>query len=204
MVEYFVKGGPVMYVILMLSIYALGVFLERLWHLSAIRLDSELLIEDVSRLVGRRETGPAAELLGRLPGPVPATLRAGFSRLADGLEAARDAMQRAGEAEIRRVEGNTRHLAIVANLATMLGLLGTIIGMIAAFDAIAAKGLGNPNVVAGGIGEALVTTAYGLIVAIPSIIAYNFLDGRVDAVRADCEEKSSRLLDALETAGKEA
>ncbi len=200
MVEYFVKGGPVMYVILMLSVYALGVFLERMWHLASIRLDTNLLADDVARLVARRELGPAGELVGRLAGPVPAVLKSGIAHLSRGVDAARDAMLAAGEAELRRVEGNTRHLAIVANLATMLGLLGTITGMIGAFDAIAAKGLGDPNVVAGGIGEALVTTAYGLMVAIPSVMAYNYLDGRVDAVRADCEEKASRLLDAA-TAG---
>lgn len=201
MTEYFVKGGPVMYVLLGLSVYALGVFLERLYHLYRIRMDTDLLLSDVSRLVERRDLASAEELLRRLTGPLPGVLRAGLAHLSRGVEAARDAMLREGESELRSIEGNTRHLAIIGNLATMLGLLGTITGMIGAFEAISVKGLGNPNVVAGGISEALITTAYGLLVAIPAVTAYNFLDGRIEAVRVDCESKAARFLDAVEGAG---
>lgn len=204
MTEYFVKGGPVMYVLLALSVYALGVFLERLWHIWRLRMDTDLLLDDVKRLVARRDLASAQELLARVSGPVPGVLAAGVTHLARGAESARDAMQREGERAMRAVEGNTRHLAIIGNLATMLGLLGTITGMIGAFAAISEKGLGNPNVVAGGISEALLTTAYGLMVAIPAITAYNFLDGRVEAVRIDCEAKASLLLDAAAGTGTEA
>lgn len=212
MLDIFFKGGPVMYVILAVSIYALGVFIERLWYLARIRLDSDLLLADLARLVEKRDLAAAAEIVRRVGGPavggpavgspLPEIFRAGFEHLNRGLDSARDAMMRVGEAQLRMVEGNTRHLAIVANLSTMLGLLGTITGMITAFDAIAAKGLGNPAVVATGVGQALITTAYGLIVAIPAIIAYNYIESRVEAVKVDCEDKTGRLLDALELAGR--
>ena len=98
---------------------------------------------------------------------------------------------------IPRLEKRTHYIGTFANLATLLGLLGTVSGMIRSFTAITTEGVGNPTVLAGGISEALVTTAAGLTVAIPALIAYRYLRGRVDGLVVKIEKESIRFIEAL-------
>jgi biopolymer transport protein ExbB len=198
MFSYFVKGGPIMWVILLISIYGLGVFLERLYYLWNIRLDSRLLLSDVKGMLKEGELEEAGNTLRRTSGPLPAILKAGVRQLERGVDGLRDVMMQAGEVQMRSVEGNANHLAIIANIAPLLGLLGTVTGMIIAFNSISAQGMGNPNIVADGIATALLTTAFGLMVALPAIVAHNYIDNKIEFVRCDCEDRTNEFMTVIE------
>ncbi len=107
------------------------------------------------------------------------------------------AIEGAGQHETALLVSNLRVLGAVANLAPMLGLLGTVLGMIKAFNVISQSGTGNPGLVAGGISEALITTAFGLVVGIPTLAAYHYFRGRVDKYVFEMEEISLKLLEEL-------
>lgn len=203
MLQYFSQGGPIMWVIFAVSVYGLGVFIERCYHLYTIRIDSQLLLADLRALLRAGDGEGAGDILRRTPGPLPAVLRSGLRHANRGITAVRESMQQTGEMEMRSVDGKVRHLALIANISPLLGLLGTVTGMINAFASISAQGLGNPAIVANGISAALLTTAYGLIVALPAIIAYNFLDGRIEAIRCECEDRSAEFIAMLEDAAHE-
>ena len=204
MFSLFLKGGPVMWVILLVSIYGLGIFIERMYYFYSIRIDSKLLLVDIKNLLRRGELELAKDTTRRISGPLPEILKSGLKRINGGKEEIREAMERAGDIQMRNVEGNSKHLALIANISPLLGLLGTVTGMIIAFNSISMKGLGNPNIVANGISAALLTTAYGLIVALPAIIAYNIVDNKIESVRYECEEYMNDFLSSIDEMEKDA
>jgi len=124
-------------------------------------------------------------------------LAAGFRRIGLGLLETERALEAAGQHEVSLLTANLRILGAVGLITPMLGLLGTVTGMIKAFENIAQSGAGNPNLVASGIAEALTTTAAGLIVAIPSLAAYHFFRGRIDRLIYELEEIATTLLAGL-------
>lgn len=188
------SGGPVLIAIIAVSIYALYVFLARFLKLSRERTDSESLMARVNAAVRERDLDAALDACETHGGPVARVLQAALLRLPYGRSAVESALQEASLEEEQRLGRGIRPLATVAQISPLMGLLGTVAGMIIAFAEISQQGTGNPAVLADGIGQALVTTAAGLIVAIPALIGQNVLASRVDGIMLDIERRREELM----------
>lgn len=198
MFEYFQKGGPVMYFILLLSIYALSIIIERLYFFYRASFNYRAFIADIKKMIMNKEIEHALMLLKRTPGPLGAIMSQTLNLVSDGTRDLRGRINEIGAYEVQKSEGKLKHLAVIGNITPLLGLLGTVTGMMTAFSTIALKGANNPTVVAGGISEALITTAYGLIVAIPAVFAYNYLSSRYENIVMETERASSDFVDFIE------
>jgi len=194
----FNQGGPLMYLILAGSVIGFGVFLERLYHLHRARIDTERFMGSIRSLVRNNQIQEAIDLCSRTPGPVAHIVDAGLARYSRRRGDIREAIEDAGVHEVPRLEKNLVVLATLAHVSPLLGLLGTVLGMIRAFMTIEEmQGVVNPSDLAGGIWEALLTTAFGLLVAIGAYIAYNFLVARVGKVVLDMESSATEMVNLL-------
>ncbi|MFH1006695.1 MAG: MotA/TolQ/ExbB proton channel family protein [Candidatus Latescibacterota bacterium] len=192
------KGGWLILPIVLCSLIAVVVIIERFWTLHRAKTNTASLI---IRLRGALSTGDADRALRicrETQGPIATVLSAGMERHDQERARIREAMENAGNAEVFHLERYTGILATVAGVAPLIGFLGTVTGMIRAFMKIEALG-GNVNadVLAGGIWEAMVTTAAGLAVGIPAMIFYNYFIGRVQRFVFEIETRSEELLDLL-------
>jgi biopolymer transport protein ExbB len=188
------SGGPVLIIILLASIYAVYIFFERLQKLSKEPLDTEALMLKVNAAVRERDLEAAIAACEVHGGPVARVLKAALLKLPYGRSAVEASFQEAYLSEDQYLSRGLRPLSTIAQVATLLGLLGTVTGMIQAFNVISQQGTGNPAMLASGIGQALVTTAAGLIVAIPVVIGQNYLAGRVDKFLLDIERRREELM----------
>jgi len=193
-----VKGGWVMIFIALCSVIGLWVYIERLLAYRRLAIDTPLLLEQLRTYVGSGKEDEAEERLNQSGAPVATVLAAGLRARKKGREAVKDALEDAGNQQVYLLEERTNILATVAGVAPLLGFLGTVTGMIRAFQQIENLG-GNVNatVLAGGIWEAMITTAAGLIVGIPALVAYNHLAARIRALVADMEKAGAELLSLL-------
>jgi biopolymer transport protein ExbB len=189
-----VAGGPVLIAIALVSLYAVYLFFERLFKLSRERTDSDVLMGRVNAAVRERDLELALAACENHGGPVARVLRAALLRLPYGRSAVEAAFQEASLQEEQSLTRGLRPLAAIAQIAPMLGLLGTVTGMIIAFTEIAKQGTGNPSALAYGIGQALVTTAAGLIVAIPTVVGQHYLANRVDSILMDIDRRREELM----------
>ncbi|MCY4355801.1 MAG: MotA/TolQ/ExbB proton channel family protein [Truepera sp.] len=188
------SGGPVLVAILLISLYAVYLFFERLLKLSRERLEADTLMNRVNAAVRNRDLEMALAACDRHGGPVARVLKAALMRLPYGRSAVEAAFQEASLEEEQRLTRGLRPLATIAQIAPLLGLLGTVTGMIIAFAEISNRGTGDPAALADGIGQALVTTAAGLIVAIPVVIGQSFLANRVDHILLEIERRREELM----------
>ena len=188
------SGGPVLVAILLISLYAVYLFFERLLKLSRERLEADTLMNRVNAAVRNRDLEMALAACDRHGGPVARVLKAALMRLPYGRSAVEAAFQEASLEEEQRLTRGLRPLATIAQIAPLLGLLGTVTGMIIAFAEISDRGTGDPAALADGIGQALVTTAAGLIVAIPVVIGQSFLANRVDHILLEIERRREELM----------
>lgn len=181
------KGGVVMYVLFALSVLALAIILLKLFHFIRAGVRRTGFVEDVLAALTRGDTRAARNRLGVSAHPVaPVMQKAIETAGAPGLSLKdRDAeISRVGSNQIRRLESHLGSLEIIANLSPLLGLLGTVLGMITAFAELEQAGAEvDPTILAGGIWEALLTTAFGLSIAIPALGAFYLLEGEVERVR---------------------
>ena len=197
-VSLFNQGGPLMYLILLASVMGLAVFLERVYHLRRARLDTEKFMKLISSLLEQEKVKKAISLCADTPGPVAHILGAGLRAAGRSRPEIKETIEDAGVHEVPRLEKNLGVLATIAHITPLLGLLGTVLGMIRAFRAIQdLSGLVNPSDLAGGIWEALLTTAFGLFVAILAYIAYNFLVSWVGKLVLEMETTSTELVNLL-------
>ncbi|MGB8274456.1 MAG: MotA/TolQ/ExbB proton channel family protein [Alphaproteobacteria bacterium] len=191
------RGGSVMYVLLALSILALAVALLKLLHFSQARLRRLGFIDTVVAQLGRGDVGGARQILTGEVNPVARVLDSAIATGVDRAMADRDRdaeIARVGSGEIRKLESFLGSLEVVANLSPLLGLLGTVFGMIAAFSQLEKAGAEvDPTILAGGIWEALLTTAFGLSIAIPALAAFYFLEGEVERVRVAMKDSVVRV-----------
>lgn len=192
--ELILSGGPVLVAIILVSIYALYVFLARMFKLSRERVDSDELMARVNAAVRERDLESALAACEGHGGPIARVLQAALMRLPYGRAAVEAAFQEASLQEEQSLVRGIRPLATVAQIAPLMGLLGTVIGMIVAFAEISQQGTGDPSVLADGIGQALVTTAAGMIVAIPTLIGQNVLSSRVDGILLEIERRREELM----------
>ena len=195
--SYFAKGGPVMWPLLVLSILAVAVIVWRWLALRAATRNAQPLIVALrDRLLAHDPMGAVAACDAH-PGAVSNIVRAGLLRLGRPREEIELALQDASAHELMILERGLPVLATVAMVAPLLGFLGTVTGMINSFDALAAVGLNNPSAVASGISEALITTAAGLMIAIPVQMAYNYFVVRVNSSVREMEAAANLVLEAL-------
>ncbi len=199
--EFMQKGGPIMWPILLCSVIAFAVVIERLIQLRREQIDTKAFMEQISKSIKRNRIMEALELCDRTQGPIANILKAGILKHDRPRQEVREAIEDAGIHEVPRLEKNIPVLATVAHIAPLLGLLGTVTGMVAAFQVIQVKASAvnpvNPGDLAGGIWEALMTTVFGLCVAIPTYVAYNYLVSRVDGFVLDMERSATDLLNIL-------
>jgi len=160
-------------------------------------INSEKFFTDVSGIISDKGVDAALELCNETRGPVAEVFYAGLSKADRGLEEIEKAIQNAGSLEMSFLEKNMIWLNTVITVAPMIGFTGTVVGMIAAFDAIKAANDISPAVVAGGISQALLTTAFGLITAMIVQLFQNFFVSRIDKLILDMEENSLKLVDQL-------
>ena len=197
MVQYFLDGGPFMYPILGLLIFGLGFGIERVYTLFRASVNTKKFMTDVRTALHDEGRDKAVEVCSNTRGPVAEIFHAGLSRAHRGIEAVEKGIENAGTIEMAFLEKNMVWLSTVVTLAPMLGFTGTVAGMIQAFDDIKAANDISPAVVAGGISIALLTTLFGLVVAIIIQTFQNFLISRVDKLIIDMEENSVMLIDEL-------
>lgn len=189
-----ISGGVVLLAIVAISLYAVYLFFVRLFKLAKERLDTDELMVRVNAAVRDRDLDLALDACEQHGGPVARVLQAALMRLPYGRQAVEAAFAEASLLEEQSLTRGLRPLATIAQVAPLLGLLGTVTGMIIAFGEISASGTGNPGLLAGGIGQALVTTAAGLIVAIPVLIGQNYLASRVEAILVEIDRRREELM----------
>ncbi len=190
-------GGPFMWPIILCSIAAVGILLERLWTLQRKRVLPEELIKKVSQLA---ESGQVnAKVIEALEknSPLGRVLAAALANRDRGREIMMERVQDTGRHVVHELERFLNSLGTIASISPLLGLLGTVTGIIRAFNAVMLGGMGDPRMLAGGISEALVTTAGGLAVAIPSFIAYRYLRGKVERIVIEMEKIAVAFADSL-------
>lgn len=186
-----------MWPILILLVFGLAFVLERAYSLLMSSVNTKKFYNEIESTLEDEGVDAAVELCDQTRGPVAEIFHAGLSRLNRGLDQVEKAIQNSGAVEMAFLEKNMIWLNAVVTIAPMLGFTGTVAGMITAFDAIAAANDISPAVVAGGISQALLTTAFGLIVAMIIQIFQNFFVSRIDRLILDMEEHSVQLIDRL-------
>ena len=197
MVELFIKGGAFMWPILLLFIFGLMIVLERIYTLTKASLITRSFIPKMNKALQEGGVKDALEICENTPGPVAEIFHAGLARTEQGIEAVEKSIESAGSIEMAFLERGMIWLATVITLAPMLGFTGTVSGMVKAFRDIEAANNISPAIVAGGISEALLTTLFGLVVAIIIQFFYNLFSSRVDKIIIDMEENSVNLVDNL-------
>lgn len=196
--DFMVKGGPVMVPIGLCSLVALAVLIERGVSLRRGRLIPAGFAAGLKGLAARRAApGEALAYCGSSDSPLARVVSAGLRRVGEPLERVEKQIEEAGQREVLKLRKHLRVLAVIGSVSTLLGLLGTIMGMINAFQTVAASGeaLGRTELLAKGIYEALITTAAGLIVAIPVIIAYHWIAARIDGVVAEIDRQTLEFVE---------
>jgi len=202
---YFNKGGPVMWPLLFAAILALAFIIERWWVLwrSKIKTD-EFLNRLRAALLKRKSPKEAISVCEQYKGPIANILKAGLVKYGTTEEEIEKAIEIAVNHELARLERGLAVLGSIANVAPLMGFLGTVTGMIKSFGVLAEQGLKNPEKVAEGISEALITTATGLAIAIPAALFYNWFSTKVSRFVLEMETGSNMLLEtfaAMESAG---
>jgi len=192
------QGGPMVILILISGLVALGVFLERVLHLHRARIKADDFLRGICNNLTRGNTAEAVTICDETPGPVAYLVRTAIVNREAGLEVMREAVNQAGRTEISRMERRLSVLATVAQVAPLMGLLGTVLGLIRATLVMQQQApLVQSADIARGLMEALVSTAAGLTVAIPCYVAFNFLLARVEKIVLDMEHAASEILSFL-------
>ncbi|MEJ2087293.1 MAG: MotA/TolQ/ExbB proton channel family protein [Gammaproteobacteria bacterium] len=198
MLEIVQSGGWLMVPILLCSIVAAAICVERLWTLQRSRIVPKNLLSQIWSAVKTEELdGPKLREL-RANSPLGQILAAGVANAKRGREVMKEAMEESASQVSHDMERYLTSLGIIASISPLLGLLGTVVGMIKVFSALMLEGAGNANVLAGGISQALITTAAGLSVAIPALIFHRFFLRRIDELVVTMEQEAGKLVDILQ------
>ena len=197
MVDFFVQGGGFMWPILIALLFGLAIIGERAYSLVNSISNTDQFFEDVKSTFDNTGKEQAIELCENTSGPVASIFYAGLSKMEKTKEEIEKAVQNAGGLEMAFLEKNMIWINSVITIAPMLGFTGTVVGMIKAFEDIKMANDISPAVVAGGISQALLTTAFGLIVAMIMQVAQNFFVSMIDKLILDMEEQSIKIVDYL-------
>ena len=195
------KGGPMMYLIILSSIIAFGVVIDRIYNLYKARIDADKFMDSIKTVLKRNKIIESIEMCNNTPGPIAHIVKAGILKHDRSKPEIKEAVEEAAQLEIPRLEKHLPILATIAHITPLLGLLGTVAGMIRSFQVIQMKALAlapvNPGDLAGGIWEALLATVAGLAVAIPTYVAYNYLTSQIDNLVYDMERSATDLVNLL-------
>jgi len=190
-------GGWVMWPLILCSIAALAIIGERVWTLQKKNVIPPALLDQVRQWLEHKELDESRIALLRDSSPLGRVLAAGLVNRMQDHTMLKDTIEDAGRHVVPELERYINALGTIAAISPFLGLLGTVLGMIQMFAGIGSHGLGDPSIVASGISQALVATAAGLAVAIPSLMAYRYLRARVDALLVEMEQEAIQLIDIL-------
>jgi len=204
MFEIVKAGGIMMGPIILASIVTAAIFLERLWTLQTKRVLPAELTEKVWRWVEQGQIQDKHIAALQQNSPLGKILAAGLANRNRDRVVMREAIEDTGRHVVHELDRFIGTVGTIASLSPLMGLLGTVFGMIRTFNAITVAGIGNPASLAGGIAEALITTAAGLTVAIPALLAYKYLRGRVQTLVVQMEKEAIKLVESLETQSREA
>lgn len=202
MLNLLAAGGWVMPLIIVCSVLALAITIERWFALNPVRIAPPHLLATVWRQLKAGELD--AQRLKRLrqSSPLGAILAAGLANRSQGRDVMKESIQEAASHVVHDLEKYLNTLGTIAAVSPLLGLLGTVVGMIRVFTEITVQGTGNANALAGGISEALITTATGLAVAIPALVMHRYFTGKIDTIVVGLEQETIKLVDALHTGKK--
>ena len=203
--ELFEQGGPLMWAILVASIVGVAVFLERLWSLQPGKVLPRSFVDRIRALVSKGQDHPRRSCCARRTAPASRCswrprIRT-YGRHGKDRAKIKEAVEEVGNREVARMDRNVEIVGTVASVTPLMGLLGTVIGMISVFQNFVESyktGVVGPDTFAEGIWQALITTAFGLTIAIPMLVAYKFLQGRNDRIIVEMEEDAIGLVDLLE------
>lgn len=194
----FIEGGAgFMGVILLCLIFGLAIAIERIIYLNLTTTNTEKLLEKIDKALKEDGVDAAKEICRNTRGPVASIFYQGLDRAHEGIDMAEKSVVAYGGVQMGLLEKNLSWISLFIALAPMLGFLGTVIGMIAAFDAIEQAGTVSATIVAGGIKVALITTVFGLVVAIILQVFYNYLLSKIDSLSNQMEDSSISLIDML-------
>ncbi|HON17847.1 MAG TPA: MotA/TolQ/ExbB proton channel family protein [Salinivirgaceae bacterium] len=194
----FIEGGAgFMGVILLCLIFGLALAIERIIYLNLASVNTEKLLKEVEQALETKGVEGALEVCRNTRGPIASIFYQGLTRMDEGIEVVEKSVISYGSVQTGQLEKGLTWISLFIALAPMLGFMGTVIGMISAFDAIEAAGDISPSLVAGGIKVALITTVFGLIVAMILQVFYNYLVNKIDAIVNNMEDASISLLDIL-------
>lgn len=196
-VDWFIKGGRFMWWLLVLSVIGVTLIIERTITLHKARANVGGLMEQVVAALKKGKMDEALAICAKTRGPIPQILHAGLLQAKKGPAAVEKSIESAGIIEMAFLERGLVIIATVANLAPMVGFLGTVSGMIAAFEAIAQAEQVSAKLVAAGISEALITTMAGLVIAIPVQLAHNLFVQQIDRFVVEMEDSAAELVDSL-------
>ena len=192
------SGGWIMLPIVLCSIIAVAIVIERLWTLRASRISPPNLLAQVWQWVQDKQMNPDKLTQLRAGSPLGQILAAGLTNARHGREMMKESIQEAGVKVVNELERYLTPLGTIAAITPLLGLLGTVLGMIEIFGAFMDTGMANAPQLASGIAKALVTTAAGLFVAIPAVFFHRFLQRRVDELVVNMEQEAIKLVEAVE------
>jgi len=197
MIEYFTRGGIFMWPILFCLVGGVAIIIERFISLTLANVNTRKFLSKVDAALDKGGTKAAIEVCEKTKGPVAAIFHAGLLRAGRGIEHVEKAITNAGSIEMAFLERGLIWLSTFITIAPMLGFTGTVKGMIVAFDDIKRANDISPSIVASGISVALLTTLFGLVVAITLQIFYNYFISKIDRLVIDMEESSNELIDHL-------
>jgi biopolymer transport protein ExbB len=197
MFELIKAGGWVMWPIILCSVAALAIIGERFWSLQKKYVAPPNLLAQVQQLLARNELEPSHLAALRDSSPLGRILAAGLVNRDHDREIVKEAVENAGRQVVPELERYLRSLGTIAGISPFLGLFGTVVGMIQMFAGIGQHGVGDPSIVATGISTALITTAGGLAVAIPSLMFYRYFRGRVNDLLLEMEQEAVKLVEIL-------
>src|SRR6266851_1079946 len=192
------KGGMVLWLILLASAVAVVVFIERFLHFHRAQINSTEFLNGVRNVLKRDNVVEALSICDATPGPVARLVKTAILNRDRGREGVRDALEEAGLLEVPRLEDKLNLLATIAQVAPLMGLLGTVMGFMSMFQELQQSGaFATPDRLAGGIWGALISMAGGLAVAIPTYAGYNYLVSRVNSIVLDMEKASTEILNIV-------
>jgi biopolymer transport protein ExbB len=197
MFELVQSGGLMMIPIILCSVIALAVTVERFWSLQASRVAPKHMVAQIYHLYKRKQMDGNALAALRESSLLGQILSAGIAAVDKDRDVMKESIEETGRHVVHEMEKYLNMLGTIASISPLLGLLGTVIGMIKVFTVITAQGVGNPAVLAGGISEALITTAAGLSVAIPSLMAYRYFRRRIDDHVVTMEQEAIKLVEII-------
>ncbi len=200
-VELLAKGGIFVYLIVVFSIFSIGIFFEKLWSLRMQKVLPEGFLIAIEGLIRNRDFEKSLELCRQDNSSIARIMLVAINNIGKDTDTLRELTESAGKEEILRLGRFEEGMSAVAATTPLLGLLGTVFGIIKAFNVISAGGIGNPSLLASGISEALSATAAGLLAAVVSYIAYKYIDGKLTKVALALSGATGRILSILPSKG---